>query len=240
MGIINQEALAERQRKLYTVPTSMTAARFGGLTAGCRAALDPALYTLDTTDNLYKLVKLPSQLTDNEKYGILECLKVPNGIKSLQVSIVGNTAELEVRFFNRNSLAKILSDAAANPAGVKNIFPMTGGHRVLAGPATGQVQVTLISALPDPVTLKLKVTPIGDYSTYRLGVDIVGYPDFDPILSDIPFRFRPGCFNTNCAPEWKPGAERKPVPVIDYLAKDYDSFRQSAFAKPSCCRGPCL
>jgi hypothetical protein len=34
VGIINQEALAERARQLYTVPTTIDAAEFGALSAG--------------------------------------------------------------------------------------------------------------------------------------------------------------------------------------------------------------
>jgi len=222
VGIINQEARAERARKLYTVPTSLDAGRFAALSGACQAALVPALY-----NNAHNLKKFPSQLSDSERFTILKCLKVPNGFKSVQVSIVGNTAELEIQFYNTTDLSQILSDAIANPIAVKSIFPITGGHRLAAGTAAGQVQVTSIVALADPSALKLVVGPIGDYSTYRLGVDTVAYPDFDPVFDDIPFKFRPGCFNTNCAPDWKPATERKTGPVIDYLAKDYDSFRHT-------------
>lgn len=228
MGIINQEALAERARQFYTVPTTIDVPTFGGLSAACKAALEPALYTFDVPNNIHKLIKFPHQLTDPERYTILECLKFPNGIKFIEVTQVSNTnAQLRVQFFNQNYLGQILSDSVAQPDKVKIRLPVTGGHRTPAGPATGQVQVTQVSALPDPAALKLVIAPVGDYSTYRLGVDVVTYPMFDPLFSDIPFRFRPGCFSTNCAPEWQPGVERKPVPVIDYLTKDYDSFRHA-------------
>jgi hypothetical protein len=232
VGIINQEALDERARQLYTVPTTIDAAEFAGLDAGCQAALEPgvgpALYTFDAPNNIHRLNGFPHELADNDKYTILECLTLLNGIKFVEVtSVSSTTAELEVHFFNKNYLSTILSDAAAHPEQLKTKLPVTGGHRTPAGPATGQVQVTQVFALADPAALRVLIEPVGDYSTYRIGVDTVSYNRFDPIFSELAFRFRPGCFATNCAPEWTTGVERKPVPFIDYLTKDYDSFRHA-------------
>ncbi len=232
MAIINQEALKERARKLYTVPTVISAARFAALDATCRNTTLPPLYAFDAAENRHELIKFPHQLIDDDRYKILECLGVPNGIKSVEVNLFGAVAELTVQFFNRNSLQEIFDDydAAVNPKPAKLIFPITGGHRLPGGPAAGQVQVTQINADIANARLTLTVEPIGDYSTYRLGVDLIAYPNFDPVFAEIPFKFRPGCFNTNCAPEWEPGEQRKPAPVIDYLAKDYDSFRHTMMA----------
>lgn len=232
MAIINREALEERARKLFTVPTRIDAAVFSAFDLTCRTVTLPPLYAFNAATNQHELIKLPHQLTAIETFSILGCLDVPNGIKFVQVTLVSNVAELEVHFFNKNQLSQIFADAVANPDSVKTIFPITGGFRLPAGPAAGQVQVTQINAHPDPAqaALILTVAPIGDYSTYRLGLDTLAYPNTDPLFSEIPFKFRPGCFNTNCAPEWKPGIQKKPVPVIDYLAKDYDSFRHTMIA----------
>jgi hypothetical protein len=229
VGIVNQEALAERARQLYTIPSAIDVPAFGSLNAAHKAALEPAFYTFSVADNLHRLnVQFPHLLNDTQRYTILEGLELANGVKSVEVKQVTNTnAQLEVHFFNQNYLSQILLDSVARPDAVKTMIPITGGHRTPAGPATGQVQVTQISALADPAALSLVIAPVGDYSTYKIGVDTVAYPRFDPVFNDIPFRFRPGCFSTNCAPEWKPGVERKPVPVIDYLTKDYDSFRHT-------------
>jgi len=232
VGIINREALEERARKLYTVPTKIAAAVFSALNVTCRTATLPPLYSFNAVTNQHELIKLPHQLTAVETFSILSCLDVPNGIKFVQVTLVANKAELDVHFFNKNYLSTILTDAIANPGSVKTIFPITGGFRVPAGQAAGQVQVTQINAHPDPAqaALILTVEPIGDYSTYTLGIDTLAYPNIDPLFSEITFKFRPGCFNTNCAPEWEPGKEKKAGPVIDYLAKDYDSFRHTMIA----------
>lgn len=231
MAIINQEALAERARKLYTVPTVIDASTVA-LSADCKNNKLPPLYTFDAGANKYHLIKFPHQLSDTERYDVLECLNVPNGIKSVEVTFIGGgVAELEVHFFNRNYLSTIFTDLIAHPEKAKSVFPVTGGHRLPAGQAEGQVHVTKISSvLFDPAALTLTLAPVGDYSTYRLGVDALAYPNFDPAFNDLPFKFRPGCFNTNCAPEWEPGELRRPAPVIDYLAKDYDSFRHTMIA----------
>lgn len=165
----------------------------------------------------------------------------PNGIKLVRVIAVDSTADaalIEVYFFNLNYLADMVAQYTADRSLSLKVFPISGGSRLRAGGALGQVQVDSSPApvlpsitLPDatkPVLL-LRVKPVGDYSTYTLGVVAVqGYGwIFDPLFAEISFKFRPGCFNTNCAPEWQAALPPLPEPGIDYLAKDYASFRQT-------------
>ena len=82
-------------------------------------------------------------------------------------------------------------------------------------------------ARPPADVLNLVVRPIGDYSTYTLGTG-PAVPGFDPVFAEVGFKFRPGCFSTNCAPDWTPAPPAVSDPVIDYLAKDFDSFRHVA------------
>ncbi len=82
---------------------------------------------------------------------------------------------------------------------------------------------------PPADVLNLVVRPIGDYSTYTLSVG-PGVAGFDPVFDELGFKFRPGCFSTDCAPEWKPPPPPVADPPIDYLAKDYDSFRHLLMA----------
>lgn len=154
-----------------------------------------------------------------------------NGFKlvlvTLQPALNPVEARLEVHFHNSNELANIVNDFNANAALAREIFPISGGHRLPAGAATGQVRVTSIAVGPANHILFLAIAPIGDYSTYTLGIS---YQNIDPIFSELHFKFRPGCFSTNCAPEWSKGQAPKAVPAIDYLAKDYDSFRHTLIA----------
>jgi hypothetical protein len=143
-----------------------------------------------------------------------------NGIELVLVTAVTTTAQLQVYFYNTNELANILAD----PIPPKQIFAIVGGHRILGGAAMGQVQVTAIAAGTSPNVLALTVAPVGDYSTYTLQLN---YANIDPILDHVEFKFRPGCFSTNCAPDAPPAPKPSADPVIDYLAKDFDSFKHT-------------
>lgn len=139
-------------------------------------------------------------------------------VKNLQPAVKPTEAILEVHFFNNNELANIID--------VRD-FVISGGQRVLAGPATGQVKVSAIAhPATTPNILLLTVSPIGDYSTYTLSLN---HPKIDPLFSELKFKFRPGCFSTECAPKptFKPAQIE---PAIDYLAKDYDSFVHTIIA----------
>lgn len=142
-----------------------------------------------------------------------------NGMRMVLVTLTGpSTAQLDVYFYNTNQLSAIQAD----PRHPWEIFPLSGGHRVRAGALTGMLRVGAIAAGPTPDSLSLTVTPIGDYSTYTLELRA---PGIDPVFSEIPFKFRPGCFTTDCAPDWPVPPPPNRDPAIDYLAKDYDSFR---------------
>jgi hypothetical protein len=151
-----------------------------------------------------------------------------NGLKLVLVTLqpLANPVEahLDVHFYNDRELVNLINDFNADPTQAPQIFPITGGFRLPAGPASGQVQVISIAPTSSPTVLKLIVTPIGDYSTYTLSIH---YQTIDPLFSEIPFKFRPGCFSTDCAPEWTPAPAPLEEPAIDYLAKDYDSFRHT-------------
>jgi hypothetical protein len=142
-----------------------------------------------------------------------------NGIKlvfvSLEPVLKPTFAWLDVEFYNDNHLA---------PLPALTDFRISGGTRLRAGSSPGEIQATQVSAGATPRSLRIKVMPVGDYSTYTLSLR---NPDFDPIFSDIPFKFRPGCFNLNCAPERDAVPAPLDAPAIDYLARDYDSFRHT-------------
>ena len=150
-----------------------------------------------------------------------------NGLKLVLVSLIAGppaVAKLELQFYNTNELANLLNDVNVNNVPPGAIFKIYGGRRVPAGDAVGQVRVTAVAAGSAADTLLLTVEPVGDYSTYTLEAV---QADIDPFLSRIPFKFRPGCFTNDCAPDWAPAPPPEPEPIIDYLAKDYDSFRHT-------------
>jgi hypothetical protein len=136
-------------------------------------------------------------------------------------------ARMELHFINALHVADILAGIAGgtDPAAV---FSIRGGHRLPAGPAAGQVRCVGVSAGPLPRALVLVIEPVGDYSTY--GLECLFDPArIDPFFADLRFKFRPGCFSNNCSPDWAKPRAPLPVPAIDYLAKDFDSFRHVMF-----------
>jgi hypothetical protein len=115
--------------------------------------------------------------------------------------------------------AAFLKPPPAALVGDAGAFAVEGGVRVVG------VRVLAVEAHPsDPLRLLAFVDRTGDFSTYRLVVD---HPDVDPELSEAAFSFKAGCATEiDCArpvacPE--PGVDN---PALDYLSKDYQSFRR--------------
>ena len=148
---------------------------------------------------------------------------------TLDVAPKPGFAWLDVEFWNDNALA---------PLPPREAFRVQGAERQRAGnPARAVEVMQVLPGMGGSHTLRLKIAPVGDYSTYLLSTTALGLsvPDnalplaMDPLLNALPFKFRPGCFNLNCTP-----AEKfRPAPLepeIDYLARDYDSFRHVLMA----------
>jgi Baseplate J-like protein len=85
---------------------------------------------------------------------------------------------------------------------------------------------------PDSKIIEVEVNQPGDFSSYTLRLirgeqDFEPPEDFDPLLSEVEFSFKVECPNDfDCEPERECPPERKPEPQINYLAKDYSSFRR--------------
>ncbi len=258
-NIARAEPLEERARRLSTVPTEIPKATVDAMDNACVAFLTVApgmpppapapavLYKLNADGDTYILNGRASDITPHQRYGVLKCLKLPNGIRMLRVAEVDSmldTATLEVHFFNTNFLSEIAATYIADHKLAKSMLPISGGHRVTAGSATGQVQVDSSLAPPasaialpdaDQPMLLLSVKPIGDYSTYVLSLNstqiISPTPSvFDPLFAEISFKFRPGCFSLNCKDETDAPLAPLSEPAIDYMAKDYESFRLTMIA----------
>ncbi|MGH8635866.1 MAG: baseplate J/gp47 family protein [Burkholderiales bacterium] len=154
-----------------------------------------------------------------------------HGLDGLELALVSlpagpnpDHADVELHFYNGLHVAAILADIGADPVRARQVFRIRGGTRIVAGNATGQVHVTAVAGI-DATRVSLRVEPVGDYSTYTLEL-VWDASLIDPFFSSIGFKFRPGCFTNDCAPV-EPGRPPAPNPQIDYLAKDYDSFRHT-------------
>jgi hypothetical protein len=102
---------------------------------------------------------------------------------------------------------------------------------------TGGVRITRIEVVGDPVELPggvLRVNVrdddesangVGDFSPYTL--QLVDVEDLDPLFSEVTFSFKVECPSEfDCAPDRACPVERLAEPELDYLAKDYASFRR--------------
>src|SRR5512139_3750277 len=112
----------------------------------------------------------------------------------------------------------------AQPALTKDNVVIEGGVRVTS------VQVLTVTANVDVLTVTVDAP--GDFSTYTLRLVQSPTrreppPGYDPQLSAIEFSFKVDCpSDFDCTPPNECPPEQIPEPEIDYLAKDYTSFRR--------------
>ena len=112
---------------------------------------------------------------------------------------------------------------------------ITGGRRITGIAVTGLRVVRQKDPTFDDY-LEVTVDRPGDFSTYRLSLvkldengDQTEMPldGFDPRYASVGFSFKASCpSDLDCRTEQSCPPETSPVPEIDYLAKDYASFRQ--------------
>jgi Baseplate J-like protein len=104
--------------------------------------------------------------------------------------------------------------------------------RIIGGdrPDSRNIGVSVLSV--GAAELVLRTTSTGDFSVYRLvlvtGIDDPAPPPgFDPILSSVDFSFKVECpTEFDCAPTHVCPPQDRPRIDLDYLARDYASFRR--------------
>ena len=103
---------------------------------------------------------------------------------------------------------------------------ITGGER----PDSRNIGVIVLSVGADNVVLRASRS--GDFSVYRLALvtsaqDATPSAGFDPLLSAVDFSFKVDCpTDFDCLPTHVCPPEIRPSIDLDYLARDYASFRQ--------------
>ncbi|MEP7270534.1 MAG: putative baseplate assembly protein [Acidobacteriota bacterium] len=147
---------------------------------------------------------------------------VINGIDFLEVS-PADQKTLLVHFIH--NVPGETGGVPAAPILTSENFAIDGGVRVTGVLVTGPVTAA-------NNVLTIKVDKAGDFSSYTLRLITSPAiseppPGFDRLLSELTFSFKINCesdfdcsTDTNCPPN--PGA----TPYINYLAKDYSSFRR--------------
>jgi hypothetical protein len=150
---------------------------------------------------------------------------------------------------NGIDFVEFLQPAGANVLRVHFLFPLPASLYQLPTPyfptirieggarIVGITPLTVTAGPPGANVLDIPVSAQGDFSTYWLSVgwshvsadDSWAYnlPGIDRQFSVAPINFRPGCpIDFDCAPTPGPAPTAQPAPPLDYLAKDYASFRQ--------------
>jgi len=150
-------------------------------------------------------------------------LKTVNGIDYLEVA---SADQMTLKIFFIHNLPGETGAVPPAPALAlaKENFLIEGGERVR------NVMVETVNSSDN--VLEITVNTAGDFSTYTLR--IITSPTnpeppsgFDPQLSAVDFSFKvacPGEFDCKTVVECPP--EKLTSPEINYLAKDYDSFRR--------------
>jgi hypothetical protein len=112
-----------------------------------------------------------------------------------------------------------LKAPAAGLAAAPGAFSVLGGVRVVG------VRVLDVEADPaDPLRLRVFLDREGDFSTYVLHVEDAS---LDPERAEVRFGFKAGCVTEfDCRARRECAPEALDEPDLDYLAKDYQSFRR--------------
>jgi len=138
-----------------------------------------------------------------------------NGIDFIEIANDAQT-ELRVHFLNGVELSGTLT---ATPT-------ITGGETIPTVAVQAIDNATDWRLDGNDLVLSLKVLAPGDFSNYSLTIQS---PKLDPFFSQVAFSFKARCNSTldcKAPPPFCPG-EQGDSPPIDYLAKDFLSFRQA-------------
>jgi len=121
-------------------------------------------------------------------------------------------------------LGKLPPELSEEKPGLEKFLRLQGGQRVTDIKITGVKPV----ADPDPEKddqLVITMDKYGDFSTYALR--LIGVENIDPRYDHVDFNFKVNCpSDLDCAPVCKCEPQTLTEPEINYLAKDYASFRQ--------------
>lgn len=148
-----------------------------------------------------------------------------NGIDYLEVQ--DDQTKLDVHF-----LHPLPGPSAINPVPVDPAKELTASNLIIEGGVRLRgIKVKPLVTRTDQV-LTVTVDATGDFSTYTLRlvkspVDVSAPDGFDPQLASVDFSFKVDCpSDFDCAPALICPPDQLPEPEIDYLAKDYASFRR--------------
>lgn len=148
-----------------------------------------------------------------------------NGIDYIEVNLCDHK-RLEIYFI------KPVPPATPNPSGIDDAYGLSknlgrisisGGFRVVG------IAPERLEWIADG-HLCLFVDNVGDFSNYLLEIDSESVPELDPFLSRVEFSFMAACpSDFDCRQLAYCSQDPPQEPLLDYIAKDYASFRQLLF-----------
>lgn len=134
-----------------------------------------------------------------------------DGIDYVEVSAESLAEQCKIKVYFINSLH--LDELASHP----ELFSIKGGVRVQ------NIRVIHVTKVDEH--LEVEVDRPGDFSTYTL---VIESGLLDPAYARCDFSFKAGCPSRfDCKPLLVCLPEQHTEPLIDYMAKDYASFRQA-------------
>jgi hypothetical protein len=149
-----------------------------------------------------------------------DAVRGAKGLNGLDYVEVSNDQLTLTAFF----LGKLPPELREEKPGLDQFLHLTGGRRVT------DIQITKVKPVSDPDPEKddqllITLDKYGDFSTYTLG--LVGVSNIDPRYQQADFNFKVNCpSDLDCAPVCQCEPQTLIKPEINYLAKDYASFRQ--------------
>ncbi|PCI98174.1 MAG: putative baseplate assembly protein [Alphaproteobacteria bacterium] len=158
---------------------------------------------------------------DLRRKALVEEMVTLNGIDYIEV---GDPSQTSLHVFFLNPLPGQIGGVPAAPVlGVDNIR-ISGGIRI--------AYIDVVGVVSNGKVLTVHVKEPGDFSEYTLSIVVGEFdgnpPDgFDPVLSSARFSFKSLCeTDFDCVSDVRCTDDTGGVPKLNYLAKDYQSFRQ--------------
>jgi len=149
---------------------------------------------------------------DGERYQLLRKQAHWQGIDYVEVD-AAEPPTLAVHLIANDGSDEFAAELAAEPQAVA----LSGGVRVK------KIEVTAVAPIPGGVAVALSQR--GDLSAYTLQVR---HPRIDPAYAAVELTFSAGCeARFDCAPRDDCPEREREHPAIDYMAKDYASFRRA-------------
>ncbi len=163
---------------------------------------------------------MPPSIPSRDRRARLHQLGMLNGIDFVEVANAAQTV-LRIHFL------EVTPDGAALSAAITGAT-ISGGETipvVAVTPPSAWLWGTTPAGRP---VVEISVSTAGDFSTYSLTLQ-VSAPILDRAYDHVAFTFKAGCPSTVDCAEQPPALPPFPdtAPPVDYLAKDFESFRHA-------------